>query len=240
MLSLASVWLPIVVSTVAIFIASSVIWMVLPWHQKEWRGLDQKEEGARSALRGLTPGLYHLPHCQNWAEMRSPEFQRKMSEGPMAFITVVPNGMPNMGRQMGSWIALILVVVGAVNWGLVGVAQFDLVAALFGPASGLSRIVYSLVGLAGVALLAMFEDVEIMRQIVQDAVNGAYRNLTAVHSPHKIKLSDLSSRGQAGPTRAPSSPRPPGSCAPSRSWGRRRCSSWAAGSSSTAGSPSIT
>ena len=54
--------------------------------------------------------------------------------------------------------------------------------------------------LAGVALLAMFEDVEIMRQIVQDAVNGAYRNLTAVHSPHKIKLSDLSSRGQAGPT----------------------------------------
>ena len=53
------------------------------------------------------------------------------------------------------WIALILVVVGAVNWGLVGVAQFDLVAALFGPASGLSRIVYSLVGLAGVALLAM-------------------------------------------------------------------------------------
>ncbi len=50
------------------------------------------------------------------------------------------------------WIALALVVVGAVNWGLVGLFQFDLVAALFGPASGLSRLVYSLVGLAGVAL----------------------------------------------------------------------------------------
>jgi uncharacterized membrane protein YuzA (DUF378 family) len=46
-------------------------------------------------------------------------------------------------------IAAILVVVGAVNWGLVGVFQFDLVAALFGNASGLSRIVYTLVGLAG-------------------------------------------------------------------------------------------
>ena len=49
-------------------------------------------------------------------------------------------------------LALILVVVGAVNWGLVGLFQFDLVAALFGPASALSRLVYSLVGLAGIAL----------------------------------------------------------------------------------------
>jgi len=46
-------------------------------------------------------------------------------------------------------IAAILVVVGAANWGLVGLFQFDLVAALFGEASVLSRIVYSLVGLAG-------------------------------------------------------------------------------------------
>jgi uncharacterized protein len=51
-------------------------------------------------------------------------------------------------------IALILVVVGAVNWGLVGLAQFDLVAALFGgPSAPLSRIVYSVVGVAGVVLL---------------------------------------------------------------------------------------
>ncbi len=53
-------------------------------------------------------------------------------------------------------LALILVVVGAVNWGLVGLAQFDLVAALFGGQSAvISRVVYSLVGVAGVALLAL-------------------------------------------------------------------------------------
>jgi uncharacterized protein len=53
-------------------------------------------------------------------------------------------------------LALVLVVVGAVNWGLVGIAQFDLVAALFGGSSAtLSRVVYSLVGIAGVALLGM-------------------------------------------------------------------------------------
>lgn len=52
-------------------------------------------------------------------------------------------------------IALVLVVVGAVNWGLVGVAQFDLVAALFGGAdAALSRVVYALVGVAGVVLAA--------------------------------------------------------------------------------------
>jgi uncharacterized membrane protein YuzA (DUF378 family) len=50
------------------------------------------------------------------------------------------------------WFALALVIIGAVNWGLVGLFQFDLVAALFGPASVLSRLVYSLVGLAGITL----------------------------------------------------------------------------------------
>ena len=54
------------------------------------------------------------------------------------------------------WLALVLVVVGALNWGLVGLAQFDLVAALFGgSAAPLARIVYCLVGVAGVGLLAM-------------------------------------------------------------------------------------
>jgi uncharacterized membrane protein YuzA (DUF378 family) len=53
------------------------------------------------------------------------------------------------------WIALALVVVGAVNWGLVGLFQFDLVAALFGGQSApLARIVYSLVGVAGVVVAA--------------------------------------------------------------------------------------
>ena len=46
-------------------------------------------------------------------------------------------------------IALILVIIGAVNWGLIGLFRFDLVATLFGDMSAISRIVYSLVGLSG-------------------------------------------------------------------------------------------
>ncbi len=49
-------------------------------------------------------------------------------------------------------IALILVIVGGLNWGLVGLLDFDLVAAIFGSMSLLSRIVYVLVGLGAVAL----------------------------------------------------------------------------------------
>jgi len=50
------------------------------------------------------------------------------------------------------WIALVLVIVGGLNWGLVGVFQFDLVAKIFGAMSVISRIVYTLVGLSAVYL----------------------------------------------------------------------------------------
>jgi uncharacterized membrane protein YuzA (DUF378 family) len=53
------------------------------------------------------------------------------------------------------WLVLILVVVGGLNWGLVGLFGFDLVAALFGEMTMISRIVYSLVGISAVAMLIM-------------------------------------------------------------------------------------
>ena len=51
------------------------------------------------------------------------------------------------------WIVLILVIVGGLNWGLIGVFDFDLVASIFGDMSALSRIVYDLVSLSAVYLL---------------------------------------------------------------------------------------
>ena len=51
------------------------------------------------------------------------------------------------------WLALVLVIVGGVNWGLVGFFDFDLVATLFGEMSGLSRVVYALVGLSALYLV---------------------------------------------------------------------------------------
>lgn len=51
------------------------------------------------------------------------------------------------------WIAIILVIVGGLNWGLVGLLNFDLVAAIFGAMSMLSRIVYSLVGISALYMI---------------------------------------------------------------------------------------
>ncbi|WP_437928458.1 DUF378 domain-containing protein [Sorangium sp. So ce291] len=59
----------------------------------------------------------------------------------------------NRGISGLTWAAIALVVIGAINWGLVGLFEFDVVAALFGRYSAISRIVYVLVGLAGLYLL---------------------------------------------------------------------------------------
>lgn len=53
-------------------------------------------------------------------------------------------------------LALLLVVIGAVNWGLIGLFRFNLVAALFGDMTGVSRIIYALVGLAGLYAISFF------------------------------------------------------------------------------------
>lgn len=52
------------------------------------------------------------------------------------------------------WVAIALIVIGALNWGLVGIFGFNLVSAIFGDMSALSRIVYALVGIS--ALLFLF------------------------------------------------------------------------------------
>ncbi|MFH0856870.1 MAG: DUF378 domain-containing protein [bacterium] len=48
------------------------------------------------------------------------------------------------------WLVIFLLVVGGLNWGLVGFFRFDLIASMFGELSAISRIIYSLVGLAAV------------------------------------------------------------------------------------------
>jgi uncharacterized membrane protein YuzA (DUF378 family) len=54
------------------------------------------------------------------------------------------------------YIALLLVVIGAVNWGLIGFFSFDLVRAIFGDMTLISRIVYALVGVSGLYALSFF------------------------------------------------------------------------------------
>ena len=59
-----------------------------------------------------------------------------------------------------NYIALTIAIIGALNWGLVGILSFDLVAFIFGEMSWLSRIVYTLVGLSGIYLITFYSQLE--------------------------------------------------------------------------------
>ena len=61
-----------------------------------------------------------------------------------------------MGSKILNYIALSLAIIGAINWGLIGLVRFNLVSFLFGDFSWISRIIYILVGISGLYLLTFF------------------------------------------------------------------------------------
>lgn len=121
MTSLAALWLPILLSAVAVFLASSVIHMALPWHKGDFAAAPD-EDRLRAALAplALPPGDYCLPRPASMEAMKSKEFQDKMAQGPVAIMTVRPNGSHGMGGMLGQWFVFSL-VIGAVA-GYVGAA----------------------------------------------------------------------------------------------------------------------
>ena len=111
MVELSSLLFPILVSSVFVFIVSSIIHMFSPWHKSDYPKM-ANEEKAMEVLRGLNipPGDYVVPRPANREEMRSPEFAEKMKKGPVMIFTVLPNGPTNMGKSLGMWLAYVLVV----------------------------------------------------------------------------------------------------------------------------------
>ena len=73
-----------------------------------------------------------------------------------------------MSSKFWDYTSLTLVIVGAVNWGLIGFFKFDLVNFLFGNMSWVSRVVYALVGLAGLYLLSLYGRVDSMGRIERE------------------------------------------------------------------------
>ncbi len=107
--SFMSLMWPIILSAVIVFIASSVIWMVLQYHNSEWKRLPD-EEAARTALKGTLPGQYSIPNAPTAADRKSPEVIEKFKEGPVSMLIVFPHGSIAMGSQMAQWASYCLVV----------------------------------------------------------------------------------------------------------------------------------
>jgi|SRR5688572_15940991 len=108
MVPLTSLLLPIVLSAVLVFIASSILHMLLPYHRKDFAPLPN-EDAVRDVLR-VPAGDYATPYAASPEVTKSPEFARKMKEGPIVFMTVLPPGSWNMGATLGKWFVYCLVV----------------------------------------------------------------------------------------------------------------------------------
>ena len=110
MVPITALWLPILLSAVIVFVASSIIHMLLPLHRSDYRKLPE-EDKVLDALRSaaVTPGrVYIFPHCDH-KSMKSPETVEKFKRGPVGQLTIIPNGPPAMGKFLTQWFIYLLV-----------------------------------------------------------------------------------------------------------------------------------
>lgn len=105
-----SLWLPILLSAVFVFIASAILHMVLPYHHSDYKQLPGQED-VMAALRAANPkrGMYMFPFC-NPKERNTPEAKDKFNKGPVGTLTIVPNGMPAMPKLLLLWFIYTLIV----------------------------------------------------------------------------------------------------------------------------------
>lgn len=109
MVSLGSLWLAIVLAGVFVFLASSIIHMVIKYHNKDYRSLPN-EEAARAALRGVPAGQYIVPWCQDMKDLEKPDVKQKFVEGPVGLIWLRQPAAPTMGPALMQWFVFCLVV----------------------------------------------------------------------------------------------------------------------------------
>ena len=111
MTGLHSLWLPILLSSVIVFLVSSIIHMALPWHKSDYPKVPN-EDKVMDALRpfAIPPGDYMIPRPASAQDMRSPEFLEKRRKGPVMVLTVLPSGPPSMGSYLALWFLYSAVV----------------------------------------------------------------------------------------------------------------------------------
>lgn len=111
MTELSALWLPILLSSVLVFVVSSIIHMALPWHKNDYPKVPN-EEKVMDALRPLAipPGDYMMPRASSSQEIRSAEFAEKLKKGPVMVFTVLPNGPMSMGTNLVLWFLYSAVV----------------------------------------------------------------------------------------------------------------------------------
>ena len=102
--------LPALVGAVLVFIASSIIHMVLQLHGPSLKKLSNEDEVRDTINKGTpVPGQYILPHCTDMKDGESPEMKAKFEEGPVALVYIRANGQMKIGPFLSKWFAYTLV-----------------------------------------------------------------------------------------------------------------------------------
>jgi hypothetical protein len=111
MVAITSLWMPIVLSAVAVFLASSVVHMVLGYHWNDFRALPN-QNAVLDALRpfNLPPGEYWLPKPESPKLMRTPEYKAQYARGPVAMMNVWAGGTMSMGKNLVQWFVYLVVI----------------------------------------------------------------------------------------------------------------------------------
>ena len=111
MVSIAALWLPILLSGVAVFVVSSIIHLLIPLQKGDYQKVAGEEE-MRATMRthGVKPGQYMFPCADSMKDCATPEHVAKLNEGPVGTLVVIQNGPVNMGKMLGIWFAFSVVV----------------------------------------------------------------------------------------------------------------------------------
>ena len=111
MVTIAALWLPILVATVLVFVASSVIWMALPYHKSDTRPLPDEGAALEPLIeQDLPPGTYRFPWVSDMKEMKAPTFVERLNRGPVGLLTVFPKGEFPMGKTLALWAVYCLAI----------------------------------------------------------------------------------------------------------------------------------
>ena len=114
MVSITSLWLPILLSAAAVFILSSVIHMFIGYHNSDFKKLSNEDETMDAMGKlNIPPGDYFIPCATSNKERNTQEFKDKFNRGPVAVMTVYPAGQMSMGSSLIQWF-LYCVLVGIV------------------------------------------------------------------------------------------------------------------------------
>jgi hypothetical protein len=97
----SELWLAILLAGLLCWVASALIHMLVKYHNADYKELSN-EEAVSSALadKSPVPALYTLPYCSDMQAMSEEPMQKNFNNGPVAMITIMPNGMPSMGKLL--------------------------------------------------------------------------------------------------------------------------------------------